>query len=73
MSAPEILQQLVKRFEEHRTSYLSGKYNEAQLRQEFLNPFFEALTVLDNERIMNYVPAEEIPPYTTIMMQLQSK
>ncbi len=43
MTAPDSIQQLVKRFEEHRLSYLSGKYNEAQLRQEFLNPFFEAL------------------------------
>ncbi len=43
MAAPDSIQQLVKRFEEHRVSYLSGKYNEAQLRQEFLNPFFEAL------------------------------
>ncbi len=43
MAAPDSIQQLVKRFEEHRLSYLSGKYNEAQLRQEFLNPFFEAL------------------------------
>ncbi|MCX6035152.1 MAG: restriction endonuclease subunit M, partial [Chloroflexi bacterium] len=43
MAAPDSIQQLVKRFEEHRFSYLSGKYNEAQLRQEFLNPFFEAL------------------------------
>jgi len=38
-----IIRQLVQRFEEHRESYRSGKYNEAQLRQEFLNPFFEAL------------------------------
>ncbi len=39
----DIIRQLVQRFEEHRESYRSGKYNEAQLRQEFLNPFFEAL------------------------------
>ncbi len=43
MSAPDSIRQLVQRFDEHRSSYLSGKYNEAQLRQEFLNPFFEAL------------------------------
>jgi hypothetical protein len=43
MSAPDSIQQLVQRFDEHRLSYLSGKYNEAQLRQEFLNPLFEAL------------------------------
>ncbi len=34
---------LVRRFEEHRAAYLSGHYNETQLRREFLDPFFEAL------------------------------
>lgn len=43
MSAPVIIHHLVKRFTENRDAYRSGKYNEAQLRQEFLNPFFEAL------------------------------
>ncbi len=43
MPTPEIIQQLVKRFEEHRASYQSDRYNETQLRSEFLDPFFEAL------------------------------
>ncbi len=43
MPAPEIIHQLVKRFDEHRDTYRSGKYNETQLRREFLGPFFEAL------------------------------
>ena len=43
MPAPEIIHQLVARFEENREAYHSGKYNEAQLRQEFLDKFFEAL------------------------------
>ncbi len=43
MSAPEIIQQLVERFDQHREAYRSGKYNETQLRREFLDPFFEAL------------------------------
>ncbi len=43
MAAPDIIRQLVERFKEHRDSYRAGKYNEAQLRQEFLTPFFEAL------------------------------
>ncbi|MEW5941303.1 MAG: N-6 DNA methylase, partial [Chloroflexota bacterium] len=43
MSAPEIVKQLVERFEQHRDAYRSGKYNETQLRREFLDPFFEAL------------------------------
>jgi hypothetical protein len=43
MTAPAIVHQLVKRFEDNRESYRSGKYNETQLRREFLDPFFEAL------------------------------
>jgi len=43
MPAPDILKDLVKRFDEHRETYRSGKYNETQLRREFLDPFFEAL------------------------------
>jgi hypothetical protein len=43
MPVPETIRQLIQRFDEHRSEYLSGNYNEAQLRHEFLNPFFEAL------------------------------
>lgn len=43
MPAPEIIKKLVDQFTQNRESYRSGKYNEAQLRQEFLDPFFEAL------------------------------
>ena len=43
MPAPEIIHQLVQQFTDNRDAYRSGRYNEAQLRQEFLNPFFEAL------------------------------
>jgi len=43
MPAPDSIHQLVTRFEEHQDTYRSGKYNETQLRREFLDPFFEAL------------------------------
>ncbi len=43
MPAPEIIHQLIHRFEDNLPSYRSGHYNETQLRQEFLDPFFEAL------------------------------
>ena len=39
---PEVLT-LVEHFERNRDDYKSGQYNEAQLRQQFLNPLFEAL------------------------------
>ena len=31
MTTPDIIQQLVQRFEEHKETYRSGKYNETQL------------------------------------------
>jgi hypothetical protein len=51
MAAPDIIRQLVERFEEHRDSYRSGKYNETQMRREFLDPFLRALGWdIDNEQ-----------------------
>ena len=43
MTAPKAIHQLVEHFEQNRDALRSGRYNEAQLRQEFLNPFFAAL------------------------------
>src|SRR5439155_10357225 len=43
MSAPEEVLKLVERFALHLDSYKSGTYNEAQLRREFLDPFFKLL------------------------------
>jgi type I restriction-modification system DNA methylase subunit len=43
MTAPKEIIRLIERFEQNREQYTSGNYNEAQLRQEFLNPFFSAL------------------------------
>ena len=43
MSAPDIIHELVNRFRDSYDFYTSVNYNEAQLRQEFINPFFEAL------------------------------
>ena len=51
MPAPDIIRQLVERFEDNRALYRSGNYNEARIRQEFLNPFFKALGWdIDNEQ-----------------------
>lgn len=43
MSAPATVIELVERFARQRTAYRSGDYNEARLRREFLDPFFEEL------------------------------
>ncbi|NUN96551.1 MAG: N-6 DNA methylase, partial [Candidatus Omnitrophica bacterium] len=43
MPVPEELVQLTERFAENLDAYRSGLYKEAQLRQEFLDPFFKLL------------------------------
>ncbi len=43
MSTPGILNELIDRFRNNIDAYKSAKYNEAQLRGEFVNPLFEAL------------------------------
>lgn len=40
---PSIVRKLVEQFERNIKQYRSSGYNESQLRNEFLNPFFEAL------------------------------
>jgi type I restriction-modification system DNA methylase subunit/predicted type IV restriction endonuclease len=43
MSTEKTLTHLIARFENNLDAYKSPKYNEAQLRQEFINPLFESL------------------------------
>jgi len=43
MSAPKEILDLVERFEKNKQAYVSQSYNETQLREEFVNPFFETL------------------------------
>ena len=43
MAAPKEIVDLVERFESNQEAYQSGKYNETQLRREFIDPFFKAL------------------------------
>ncbi|MEI6035594.1 MAG: N-6 DNA methylase [Verrucomicrobiae bacterium] len=43
MPAPETIIKLCETFADHREHFRSGAYNEAQLRQEFLDPFFQCL------------------------------
>ncbi len=43
MPAPPLVEELVRRFLDNESSYRSPNYKEDQLRQEFLNPFFECL------------------------------
>ncbi len=43
MAAPQLVLELIERYNRNRAAYRSEQYNEARLRIEFLNPFFEAL------------------------------
>jgi predicted type IV restriction endonuclease len=43
MPAPQMILELVERFERNLDAYKSGSYNETQVRREFIDPFFEAL------------------------------
>ncbi|HSW44152.1 MAG TPA: TaqI-like C-terminal specificity domain-containing protein [Phycisphaerae bacterium] len=40
---PESVLRLIARFDEHRDAYHNSRYNETQLRREFLDPLFQAL------------------------------
>src|SRR5258708_35809930 len=56
MSAPPVIADLVERFDQQSDAYKSGQYNEAQLRQEFIDPMFKALG-WDMENISGYAEA----------------
>jgi len=43
MGAPQRILELVEQFSRSFESYKSGRYNEAQVRQEFIDPFFTEL------------------------------
>jgi len=43
MATPTGILELVESFNRNRDAYLSGAYNETQLRREFVDPFFEVL------------------------------
>jgi len=43
MPIPEEARKLIRHFDEQREAYHAGQYREAELRKEFLDPFFEAL------------------------------
>ncbi len=43
MSMPREISELIERFDRNREAYLSGQYNETQLRREFLDPLFISL------------------------------
>lgn len=43
MELPKEIADLIERFDRNRESYMSGTYNETQLRREFLDPFFSTL------------------------------
>jgi hypothetical protein len=43
ITAPSAVLELVAQFAEQQEDYQQGKYNETQLRRDFLDPFFTAM------------------------------
>ena len=43
MTVPTKVLELVERFDRNLEAYKQGKYNETQVRREFVDPFFEEL------------------------------
>lgn len=43
MAAPPEVNKLIERFREHEAAYMAPSYNETSLRDDFLDPFFNAL------------------------------
>jgi type I restriction-modification system DNA methylase subunit len=43
MAVPKKVSELIERFDRNLNAYKQGRYNETQLRLEFINPFFEEL------------------------------
>ena len=56
MTAPQAILDLVARFQMHKDSYMAAKYNETQVRREFVDPFFKALG-WDNDNENGYAEA----------------
>ncbi len=56
MKAPQEIIDLVARFDQNLEAYQSGRYNETQIRREFIDPFFKALG-WDVENISGYAEA----------------
>ncbi len=42
-ACPQVILDLVERFDEHRDAYTDQTYKETRVRREFIDPFFTAL------------------------------
>ena len=56
MTGPPILRELIDRFDNNKEAYLSPRYNEAQVRREFIDPFFRQLG-WDIDNVSGYAEA----------------
>jgi predicted type IV restriction endonuclease len=65
MAIPPILAELIERFESNKESYTSLRYNEAQVRREFIDPLFRLLG-WDVDNTNGYPPRQNPKnrPYT---------
>ena len=56
MPAPLVIADLVERFDQQLEAYQSGRYNETQLRREFVDPMFKAFG-WDMDNVSGYAEA----------------
>ncbi len=56
MPAPPVIADLVERFDQQLEAYQSGRYNETQLRREFVDPMFKAFG-WDMDNVSGYAEA----------------
>ena len=56
MPVPDNVRELVERFDRNIDAYKHGKYNETQVRREFIDPLFKSLG-WDVENVQGYAEA----------------
>lgn len=74
MAPPTQLHQLIERFRDNLPDYKAGKYNETQVRREFIDPLFKLLGWdIDNEKgyAEAYKEAGESVSQTRTVLQRQ--
>ena len=59
LAAPKEIEDLVKRFEDYQHIYKSKTYNETELRNNFINPIFEALGEMFRQKLCPRSPRDE--------------
>ena len=71
MSASNAVLDLIERFDRNLDDYRSGRYNETQVRLEFIDPFFKALG-WDIYNEQGHAEAEEVDLMTSFIYLIRA-